>query len=118
MAGLDQFNPDSRRHAWTDGFVCRDVPANDELGHAEHSKPLRPPSDDHRHGGGVEDLIELDHWDTEKIVENFRARFFSGKPHTGAGNLLVVLNPCRDLGDVYGRDIQVLAEYINLRGVL
>lgn len=110
MADLDQVDPDSRRHAWADGFGCQDMrPANDELGHLEHSEPLPPARDGDQHGRGVEDLIELDHWDTETILENFRAGFFSGKPYTGAGSLLVVLNPCRDLGDVYGRDMQVLA---------
>ncbi|CAM9456858.1 unnamed protein product [Laminaria digitata] len=54
----------------------------------------------------VEDLVELDGLDDEVVVENLRARFLAGTPYTGAGSVMVALNPCRNLVEVYDREMQ------------
>lgn len=61
------------------------------------------------HHTQVEDLHELLYgtWDEERVLENLRLRFLSGKPYTGMGNVIIALNPCRSLVDLYDRDTQV-----------
>lgn len=61
------------------------------------------------HQADFEDLSELldRAWDEEKVLENFGLRFLSGKPYTGSGSVMVAVNPCRDLVDLYDRDMQV-----------
>lgn len=67
-----------------------------------------PPSDRclHPHQA-VEDLIELNGLDDEAVIENLRTRFLAGTPYTGAGSVMVALNPCRNIVEVYDRDMQV-----------
>ena len=55
----------------------------------------------------VEDLIELNGLDDEAVIENLRTRFLAGTPYTGAGSVMVALNPCRNIVEVYDRDMQV-----------
>lgn len=55
----------------------------------------------------VEDLIELDQWDEETVVQNFRLRFLSARPYTAAGGVMIALNPCKNLDNIYDRDLQV-----------
>lgn len=59
--------------------------------------------------GGFEDLSELlgTTWDEEMVLDNFRLRFLSEKPYTNSGRVLVAVNPCRNLVDLYDRDMQV-----------
>lgn len=61
------------------------------------------------HHSQVEDLHELldGTWDEERVLENLRLRFLSDKPYTGVGTVIIALNPCRDLVDLYDRDMQV-----------
>ena len=67
-----------------------------------------PPSNRYlHHHQAVEDLIELDGLDDEMVVESLRARFLAGTPYTGAGSVMISLNPCRILLEVYDRDMQV-----------
>ncbi|CAM9259462.1 unnamed protein product [Ectocarpus sp. 6 AP-2014] len=56
----------------------------------------------------VEDLIELQSgvWDEELVLQNCRARFLAGKPYIGAGNVAIAVNPCRNLDELYDRDMQ------------
>lgn len=58
----------------------------------------------------VEDLIELQSkvWDEEMVLQNCRAQFLAGKPYIGAGNVTIAVNPCRNLNEIYGRDMQVI----------
>lgn len=62
------------------------------------------------HDSHVEDLHELldGTWHDERVLENLRLRFMSGKPYTGVGNVVIALNPCRSLPGLYDRDTQVL----------
>lgn len=58
----------------------------------------------------VEDILELRNMDDGSIVQNFRRRFSAGRPYTGAGRVMVAVNPCRDpIVDTYDRDTQVSA---------
>ena len=61
------------------------------------------------HHSQAENLYELldGSWHNERVLENFRLRFLSGKPYTGVGNAVVALNPCRRLAGLYDRDTQV-----------
>lgn len=63
----------------------------------------------HAHHSLAEDLHELldKTWDEERVLENLRLRFLSGKPYTGVGDMVVALNPCKRLADLYDRDTQV-----------
>lgn len=67
-----------------------------------------PPSDRYLHPHqAVEDLVELEGWKDEAIVETLRVRFLAGTPYTGAGSVMIALNPCRNLVEVHDRDMQV-----------
>lgn len=57
-----------------------------------------------------EDLAELleTSWDEHRVLQNFRLRFMSGMPYTSLlGNVIVAVNPCKNLVEVYDRDMQV-----------
>lgn len=62
-----------------------------------------------RHQAEFEDLYELLEgcWDEDKVLENFRLRFLSGRPYTGSGSVMIAVNPCRNLADLYDWDTQV-----------
>jgi len=58
-----------------------------------------------------EDLAELlaTSWDEERVLQNFRLRFMSGMPYTSLlGNIIVAVNPCKNLAELYDRDMQVI----------
>ncbi|CAM9844941.1 unnamed protein product, partial [Hapterophycus canaliculatus] len=57
----------------------------------------------------VEDLTELLDvaWNEEIVLHNCRMRFLSRKPYTAAGSLMIAVNPCRSVSELYDRDMQL-----------
>ncbi len=57
-----------------------------------------------------EDLAEMlqSTWDDQRVLQNVRLRFMCGMPYTSLlGNIIIAVNPCKNLVELYDRDMQV-----------